>query len=461
LSLPAEIFRTYDIRGVVGRSLTPELVREIGRALGTLGRSRGAPVFAVCRDGRLSGPQLVAALTEGLNAAGADVIDIGMAPTPVAYFAAHHLETRSCVAVSGSHNPPQYNGLKMVVAGDTLYGEEIQELRKTIEKGAFASGAGKTTSADVLDAYVERIAGDVKLARPFHIAVDCGNGVAGLLAPRLYRRLGCEVTELFCEVDGNFPNHHPDPAQPENLVDLIKTLKSTKAELGLAFDGDGDRLGVVTKDGENIFADRQLMLLAKDLLSRNPGAEIIYDVKSTRLLAPWIERHGGRPTIWKTGHSLIKAKLKETGALLAGEMSGHTFFKERWYGFDDALYGGARLLEVLSKEPDANAALKNLPNAPSTPEIHWQLDEGEPHRLVTGLQARVETASPFPGAERVLTIDGVRAEYADGFGLARASNTTPVIVIRFEADNAAALERIKKDFRAALQPLKPNAPLPY
>ncbi len=457
MSVPAEIFRTYDIRGVVGRSLTPELVREIGRALGTLGRSRGAPVFAVCRDGRLSGPQLVAALTEGLNAAGADVIDIGMTPTPVAYFAAHHLETRSCVAVSGSHNPPPYNGLKMVVAGDTLYGEEIQALRKTIEKGAFASGSGKTTSANVLDAYVERIAGDVKLARPFHIAVDCGNGVAGLLAPRLYRRLGCEVTELFCEVDGNFPNHHPDPAQPENLVDLIKTLKSTKAELGLAFDGDGDRLGVVTKDGENIFADRQLMLLAKDVLKRNPGAEIIYDVKSTRLLAPWIERHGGRPTIWKTGHSLIKAKLKETGALLAGEMSGHTFFKERWYGFDDALYGGARLLEVLSKEPDANAALKNLPNAPSTPEIHWQLDEGEPHRLVAKLQA----SKPFPGAERVLTIDGVRAEYADGFGLARASNTTPVIVIRFEADNQAALERIKKDFRAALQPLKPNAPLPY
>jgi phosphomannomutase/phosphoglucomutase len=457
LTVPAEIFRTYDIRGVVSRSLTPPLVREIGRALGTLGRSRGAPAFAVCRDGRLSGPELVAALTEGLNAAGADVIDIGMAPTPLAYFAAHHLGTGSCVAVSGSHNPPQYNGLKMVVAGETLYGEQIQELRRTIEKGAFAYGAGRRTTAEVLDAYVERIAGDVKLARPFHIAVDCGNGVAGMLAPRLYRRLGCEVTELFCEVDGNFPNHHPDPAQPENLRDLIQTLKTGSAELGLAFDGDGDRLGVVTKDGENIFADRQLMLLARDVLQRNPGAEIIYDVKSTRLLAPWIERHGGKPTIWKTGHSLIKAKLKESGALLAGEMSGHTFFKERWYGFDDALYGGARLLEVLAKEPDANAALKNLPNAPSTPEIHWQLEEGEPHRLVAKLQA----SKPFAGAERVLTIDGVRVEYADGFGLARASNTTPVIVIRFEADNATALERIKKEFRAALQPLKPNAPLPY
>jgi phosphomannomutase / phosphoglucomutase len=457
VNVPAEIFRTYDIRGVVGRSLTPELVREIGRALGSMGRSRKAPAFAVCRDGRLSGPELVAALTEGLNAAGADVIDIGMAPTPLAYFAAHHLETGSCVAVSGSHNPPQYNGLKMVVAGETLYGEQIQELRRMIEKRAFASGTGKRTSANVLDAYVERIAGDVKLARPFHLAVDCGNGVAGMLAPALYRRLGCEVTELFCEVDGNFPNHHPDPAQPENLQDLIRTLTTTNAELGLAFDGDGDRLGVVTKDGENIFADRQLMLLAKDVLSRNPGAEIIYDVKSTRLLAPWIQRHGGKPTIWKTGHSLIKAKLKESGALLAGEMSGHTFFKERWYGFDDALYGGARLLEVLSKEPDANAALKNLPNAPSTPEIHWQLEEGEPHRLVAKLQA----SKAFPGAERVLTIDGVRVEYADGFGLARASNTTPVIVIRFEADNAAALERIKNVFRAALQPLKPNAPLPY
>jgi phosphomannomutase/phosphoglucomutase len=457
VNLPAEIFRTYDIRGVVGRSLTPELVREIGRALGSIGRERGAPAFAVCRDGRLSGPELAAALADGLTAAGADVIDIGMGPTPLAYFAAHYLDTGSCVAVSGSHNPPEYNGLKIVVAGETLYGEAIQDIRRRIEAGNFLSGAGRRTAGNVLDAYVERIARDVKIARPFHIAVDCGNGVAGMLAPRLYRRLGCKVTELFCEVDGTFPNHHPDPAQPKNLVELIKTLQTGSAELGLAFDGDGDRLGVVTKDGEVIFPDRQLMLLAKDVLSRNPGAEIIYDVKSTRLLAPWIERHGGKPTIWKTGHSLIKAKLKESGALLAGEMSGHTFFKERWYGFDDALYGGARLLEVLSKEKDANAALKSLPNAPSTPELHWALEEGEPHALVRKLQE----AKPFPGAERVLTIDGVRVEYADGFGLARASNTTPVIVIRFEADNAAALERIKTDFRAALQPLKPGAPLPY
>ena len=457
MKLPAEIFRTYDIRGVVATSLTPAVVREIGRALGSLGRERGAATFAVCRDGRLSGPRLVEALSDGLTAAGADVIDIGMAPTPLAYFAAIHLRCGSCVAVSGSHNPPEYNGLKMVVGGTTLYGDDIQRLRTRIEKGDLASGSGKRSAADVLDAYVERIAGDVKLARPMRIAVDCGNGVAGMLVPRLYRRLGCELTELFCEVDGRFPNHHPDPAQPENLADLIRTLKTGNAELGLAFDGDGDRLGVVTKDGEIIYPDRQLMLLAKDVLSRNPGAEIIYDVKSTRLLAPWIERHGGRPLIWKTGHSLIKAKLKETGALLAGEMSGHTFFQERWYGFDDALYGGARLLEILSRERDPSAALKALPNAPSTPELHWALAEGEPHALIERLQA----AKPFPSAERVLTIDGVRAEYRDGFGLARASNTTPVIVLRFEADNTVALERIKNEFRRALQPLKPDTPLPY
>ena len=457
MTIPAEIFRAYDIRGIVGRTLTAAITRDIGRALGSVGRSRRAATFAICRDGRLSGPELSNALMEGLTAAGADAIDIGMGPTPLAYFAAHHLGCGSCVAVSGSHNPPEYNGLKIVVGGNALYGDDIQHLRVLIEKRQFASGAGKKSAANVLDAYVERIASDVKLARRFHVAIDCGNGVAGMLAPRLYRRLGCEVTELFCEVDGTFPNHHPDPAQPKNLVELIKTLKTGNAELGLAFDGDGDRLGVVTKDGEIIYADRQLMLLAKDVLSRNPGAEIIYDVKSTRLLPKYIERHGGKPLIWKTGHSLIKAKLKETGALLAGEMSGHTFFKERWYGFDDALYGGARLLEVLSKEPDANRALKNLPNAPSTPELHWALEEGEPHALV----AKLQKSQPFPGAERVVTIDGVRVEYRDGFGLARASNTTPNIVIRFEGDDQTALERIKKDFRAALQPLKPQAPLPF
>jgi len=347
--------------------------------------------------------------------------------------------------------------LKMVVAGHTLYGDEIQDLRKIIDSGKFADGKGKRSEANVLQAYVDRITSDVKLARKMRIAIDCGNGVAGMLAPKLYRALGCEVEELYCDVDGRFPNHHPDPSVPKNLAELIQKVKSGRSELGIAFDGDGDRLGLVAKDGEIIFPDRQLMLLAKDVLSRNPGAQIIYDVKSTRLLEPWIVRHGGRPLIWKTGHSLIKAKLKETGALLAGEMSGHTFFKERWYGFDDALYSAARMLEILSREQDPQQTLKSLPNAPSTPELHWHLEEGEPHALV----AKLQTSKPFPGAARILTIDGVRVEYADGFGLARASNTTPVIVLRFEADTVAALERIKQDFRAALQPLKPNAPLPY
>jgi phosphomannomutase/phosphoglucomutase len=457
MSIPAEIFRTYDIRGIAGRTLTAAGVRDIGRALGSLGRARGAATFAVGRDGRLSGPELCAALVDGLNAAGADVIELGMVPTPVTYFAAHHLGCGSAVMLTGSHNPGDYNGLKMVVGGDTLSGVEIQDLRKAIEGGRLDAGAGKRSTAKVLDAYVDRIAGDVKLARPMHIALDCGNGVGGVIGPRLFRKLGCEVTELYTEVDGSFPNHHPDPSKLENLQALVRELKAGKAELGLALDGDADRLGVVTKAGRIIFPDRQLMLYAKDVLSRNPGAEIIYDVKCTRRLAPWIELHGGRPTIWKTGHSLVKAKLKATGAPLAGEMSGHIFFKERWYGFDDALYCGARLLEILSKEKDPSEVLENLPDAPSTPELNWKLAEGEPHALIEKLQR----SAPFPSAQRVLTIDGVRAEYADGFGLARASNTTPVIVLRFEGDTREALARIQSDFRKALQPLKPQSPLPY
>ncbi len=468
MKVPAEIFRAYDIRGIAGSVLSAPVVREIGRAIGTLGAERGAPTFAVGRDGRLSGPELVAALMDGLNAAGADVIDVGIVPTPVTYFAAHHLATHSAVMVTGSHNPGEYNGLKMVVAGGTLSGEEIQDLRRRVEagkhaggSGKLAGGSGKRSTADVLDAYVERIVGDVRLARPFKIAIDCGNGVAGVIAPRLFRRLGCEVTELFSEVDGNFPNHHPDPSKLENLKDLVATLKSGEAELGLAFDGDGDRLGVVTKRGQIVLPDRQLMLYAKDVLSRNPGAEIIYDVKCTALLAPWIERHGGKPVVWKTGHSFIKAKLKESGAPLAGEMSGHTFFKERWYGFDDALYAGARLLEILSREKDASAALEALPDAPSTPELNWKLAEGEPHSLIETLSRQVAARNPFAGTQRILTIDGIRAEYADGFGLARASNTTPVIVLRFEGKDPSALRRIQEDFRKVLQPLKPGAPLPF
>jgi phosphomannomutase/phosphoglucomutase len=457
MNLPSEIFRAYDIRGIAGRTLTAATVREIGRALGSLAAARGASAFAVGRDGRLSGPELAGALMDGLTAAGADVIELGVVPTPVTYFAAHHLGCGSAVMVTGSHNPADYNGLKMVVAGDTLSGEEIQDLRGRIDAGRFTAGSGRRSRQDVLDAYVERIAGDVRLARPLKVAIDCGNGVAGVAAPRLFRRLGCEVEELFSEVDGRFPNHHPDPSRPENLKDIIAKVKTEQLDLGLAFDGDGDRLGVVTRGGGIIFPDRQLMLYAKDVLSRNPGAEIIYDVKCTRLLARWIERHGGRPVIWKTGHSLIKAKLKESGAPLAGEMSGHVFFKERWYGFDDALYCGARLLEILSKEKNPSEILESLPDAPSTPELNWKLAEGEPHALI----ARLQKSAPFPAAQRVLTIDGVRAEYADGFGLARASNTTPVIVLRFEGDTEDALKRIQEDFRKALQPLKPATPLPF
>jgi phosphomannomutase/phosphoglucomutase len=457
VKVPAEIFRAYDIRGIAGKVLTAAIVREVGRVLGSLGRERGAPAFAVGRDGRLSSPELSAALMDGLNEAGADVIELGVVPTPVTYFAAYHLGCRSAVMLTGSHNPGEYNGLKMVVAGDTLSGEEIQDLRQRVEAGRYESGAGKRSRADVLDAYVARIVGDVRLARPFRVAIDSGNGVAGVIAPRLFRELGCEVTELFSEVDGRFPNHHPDPSKLENLTALVEALKTGPAELGLAFDGDGDRLGVVTKAGNIIFPDRQLMLYAKDVLSRNPGAEIIYDVKCTRLLAPWIEKHGGRPLVWKTGHSFVKAKLKESGAPLAGEMSGHIFFKERWYGFDDAIYCGARLLEILSREKNPSETLEQLPDAPSTPELNWKLAEGEPHAIIE----RLQRASPFTSASRVLTIDGVRAEYEDGFGLARASNTSPVIVLRFEGNTHAALARIQDLFRKALQPLKPEAPLPF
>jgi len=460
MNLPAEIFRAYDIRGIVGSTLTPPIVRAIGQALGTLAleaSSDGEAAIAVGRDGRLSGPELSAALAEGIAASGADVLDVGMVPTPVTYFAAHHLGCGSAVMLTGSHNPPDYNGIKMVIAGHTLSGDAILALRTRAETGPLEKGPGSIKKRDVSAAYLERIVGDVKLARPMKLAIDCGNGVTGDLAPALFRKLGCEVTDLFCEIDGNFPNHHPDPSQPGNLEDLIRTLRETDAELGLAFDGDGDRLGVVTKDGKIIYPDRQLMLFARDVLSRNPGATIIYDVKCTRRLDPWIREHGGVPLIWKTGHSLVKAKLKETGAPLAGEMSGHTFFKERWYGFDDALYVAARLLEIVSRAKDASALLNALPDSPSTPELNWKLEEGEPHALIEKLRA----GAPFRNAERILTIDGVRAEYSDGFGLARASNTTPVIVLRFEADTEEALARIQGEFRAALQPLKPGAALPF
>ena len=449
---PPEIFKAYDIRGIVDRSLTVDGVRAIGHALGSAARDRGLAAIVIGRDGRLSGPKLAEALAVGIIAAGIEVIDIGCVPTPVTYFAAIELGCHSCVSVTGSHNPPDYNGLKMVLGGQTLYGELIQDLRHRIETGRLHHGHGTRRSADVRTAYLDRIVADVKLARPMKLAIDCGNGVAGELAPRLLRRMGAEVVELYCEIDGHFPNHHPDPSKPENLADLQQCLHTQNAELGLAFDGDGDRLGVVTKDGEIIFPDRQLMLFAADVLMRNPGAPIIFDVKCSRWVAESIRHQGGRPLMWNTGHALIKTKLKETGAPLAGEMSGHMFFKERWYGFDDGLYAAARLLEIVSRWPDANWPLKHLPNALSTPELNLPMCEGEPHTLI----AKLKQQGRFPTANELITIDGIRAEYPDGFGLARASNTTPVIVLRFEADNAEALLRIQREFKTALESVWPG-----
>ncbi len=457
MGIPPEIFKAYDIRGIVGTTLTPEGVALIGRAVASEARARGYDDIVIGRDGRLSGPDLSRALEQGLRSGGGNVIDLGRVTTPMAYFAACHLDTRCAVMLTGSHNPPDYNGLKLVIGGETLSGDAIQALRRRIESGDLVSGAGRYRHYDIAAEYIERIASDVNLARPMKVVIDAGNGVAGAYAPALFRALGCEVDTLFCEVDGHFPHHHPDPSVPENLADLIARLRGGDGEIGLAFDGDGDRLGVVAKDGRIIYPDRQLMLFAADVLARNPGALVIYDVKSTRNLHPWIAAHGGRPLIWKTGHSLMKAKMRETGALLAGEMSGHVFFQERWYGFDDGLYAGARLLEYLSRQPDLNATLHSLPDSVNTPELHVRMREGEPARVMADLR---ETAR-FPGSREVIDIDGLRVEYADGFGLLRASNTTPVLVVRFEADDATALARIQEQFRTLLGVAAPGAKLPF
>jgi phosphomannomutase / phosphoglucomutase len=456
-TVPSEIFKAYDIRGIVGRSLTPQVCHLVGRAIGTSARDLGQARVVIGRDGRLSGPDLSRALAQGLQESGVDVIDVGCVATPMVYFATYHLQTGSGVMITGSHNPPAYNGLKMMVAGETLSGDAIQRLRRRIEAEEFASGNGGYSQADISEAYLSRIAADVQLERPLDIVVDCGNGVPGAYAPTLYRRLGCTVRELYCDVDGAFPNHHPDPSQPDNLRDLIQALAHGEGQLGLAFDGDGDRLGVVTANGKIIYPDRQLMLFAADVLSRNPGAKVIFDVKSTRHLFAWIRDHAGEPVLWKTGHSLIKAKMKETGALLAGEMSGHMFFKERWYGFDDGLYAGARLLEILSGVDDIAAAFAALPDSVSTPELQLALEEGENYALIE----RLQRCAHFPGARQIIDIDGLRVEYADGFGLARASNTTPVVVLRFEADDAQALVRIQNEFRRVLKEAQTHAELPF
>jgi len=452
IHLPPEIFKAYDIRGIVGRTLTPAIVRTIGQGLGTLALEAGRDTIVVGRDGRLSGPELAKALSDGIRAAGANVIDVGMVATPMSYFAAHHLGTQSSTMVTGSHNPPDYNGLKMVINGDTLSGEAIQSLRRRLESDDVRRGSGTYRTEDIGNAYIDRIASDVKLARPMKVVLDCGNGIGGASAPKVLRAIGCDVTELFCAVDGRFPNHHPDPGDPANLQDLIARVRESGAELGLALDGDGDRLGVVTRGGHVIYPDRQLMLLARDALSRVPGAAIVFDVKSTQRLPEVIAAAGGRPVMGPSGYVLVKQRMIEAGAPVAGEMSGHVFFRERWYGFDDGTYAACRLLEILSQHDDASAVLDALPESCSTPELHVPCAEGEAHEVARGLAAIAE----FPGAQ-VCTVDGLRVDWPDGFGLVRASNTNPVLTVRFEGHTREAMRRIEREMMQLLRRVKPDA----
>ncbi len=456
-TVPASIFRAYDIRGIVDDTLTESTVELIGRAIGSEAAARGESTVVVARDGRLSGPRLRDALVRGLTAAGRDVIDVGMVPTPVLYFATHALDgTASGVMVTGSHNPPDYNGFKIVLSGETLSGEAITALHTRIVENELADGQGSVREVDVRSAYLARILSDVRLARPLKAVVDCGNGVAGELGPQLIETLGAEMIPLFAEIDGTFPNHHPDPGKPENLVDLIRTVQETGADIGLAFDGDGDRLGVITPSGRMIYPDHLMMAFAEDMLERNPGAKVIFDVKCTGNLARVIDEAGGEPEMWRTGHSLIKARMKETGALLAGEMSGHIFFKERWYGFDDGLYGAARLLEILSRQTlDADAFFDRYPQDLGTPEINITVTDETKFDLV----ARLAREGDFGDEGVKTTLDGIRVDYPDGWGLCRASNTTPVLVLRFEGKTQAALDRIRAQFAAALSQVAPELDL--
>ncbi len=456
MQVDPSVFKAYDIRGIVGRTIDDAFAEHLGRAFGSEAIAAGERAVAVGRDGRLSGPALSAALIRGLASTGLDVVDLGAVTTPMLYYVAATREQHGCrsgIQVTGSHNPKDYNGFKMVLAGRAIHGAEIQGLRRRIEAEAYTQGVGRSAAMDIVAEYRARIVGDVRQARPMKIVVDCGNGIPGASAPGVLRALGNEVIELYSEVDGNFPNHHPDPSKPENLADLIRVVQSSGAELGLAFDGDGDRLGVVTRDGQIIYPDRQLMLFARDVLKRHRGASILFDVKCSMHLAPLIRRAKGVPVMWMTGHSLMKAKLKESGAPLAGEMSGHIFFSERWYGFDDATYTAARLLEILSRAKDPSAVLNALPTSHSTPELNVPCAEGEHHSVVE----KMREVSRFEGASELITIDGLRAEFADGFGLVRASNTTPVLVLRFEGDSPAALARIQAQFMAALRAVKPDA----
>jgi len=459
-ALPDAVFKAYDIRGIVPDQLNPDFARRLGLALAQRARTCGVKTLVVGCDGRHSSPSLLAALQDGLNAGGVHTLDIGMAPTPLVYFGTHTQQTGSGVAVTGSHNPPDYNGFKMMLAGETLHGASIQQIKDFMQAPDHPPAdvvPGKRMPLDLKQPYIDRIRQDVTLARPMRIAVDCGSGVGGVLAGNLFSALGCTVDELYCAVDGNFPHHHPDPADPHNLQDLIAHVQTKDCELGLAFDGDADRLGVVTKSGQIIWPDRQLILYARDVLSRQPGASILFDVKCSRHVANAITEAGGTPVMCQTGHSMIKAKLRETGAPLAGEMSGHVFFRERWFGFDDGLYTGVRLLEILSRFDDPSAVLEALPQDISTPELKLHMREGEPHALIRRLQQE----GRFDTARQLHTIDGVRAEYADGFGLARASNTTPVVVLRFEAQTQQGLARIQQEFRQSLLALAPHARLPF
>ena len=457
MTFPHSIFKAYDIRGIVDDTLTLEITHQIGQSVGSEVIANGGNSIVIGRDGRLSGPALSEALANGLRASGVNVIDIGVAPSPVVYYSSYSKGIPSCIAITGSHNPPNYNGFKMVVEGTTLSAERIQDVKQRIIDNNFAQGAGTYTQEKVIDDYIERIVNDVKPARKMKIVIDCGNGVGGATAPQVFKQLGCEVIELFSEVDGTFPNHHPDPSQVENLQDLIKAVKDNDAELGLAFDGDADRLGVVSKKGEIIWADRQMILFARDIISRNPNTDIIYDVKCSRNLPVEIEKAGGNPIMWRTGHSFVKAKLKETGAALAGEMSGHIFFKERWFGFDDGVYAGARLIEILSKmDQTPQEVFDALPNSINTPELRIDFAEGEHYTFMD----KLKEVADFGDAE-VSKIDGLRVDYKDGFGLIRPSNTTPILVLRFEADTQEALTRIQNEFGTAIKGIDDSIVTPF
>lgn len=453
------IFRAYDIRGIMGETLDAPIAKLIGHAVGSLMHEKNIKSIVVGRDGRLSSPELSQALIDGLRMAGREIIDIGLVPTPVVYFGTFHLRTGTGISVTGSHNPSNYNGFKIVVDGETLSGDAIQALYARISENKLhrSDSVGTVVPRDISDDYVQRISSDIQIERKLRVVIDCGSGAAGELAPRVLEAIGAEVEPLYCEIDGTFPHHHPDPSDPANMVDLIQVVQRTGADIGLALDGDGDRLGVVTRSGEMIYPDKLLMLFAADVLERNPGACIIYDVKCTNLLPTQILRYGGSPLMWKTGHSLIKSKMKETEAELAGEMSGHFFFRERWYGFDDGLYAAARLLEILAASPeDADEMFGALPKSVSTPEIKVPVAEGEQY---TFIQSFVEQAK-FESA-RISTIDGLRADWSDGWGLVRASNTTPMLVMRFDAKDNEALARVKLAFREQLLKVDDSLSLPF